>query len=374
MSSRDSVAVLFKAECSYGNVNCMVDALARSLGRLGVAADIVHVGDREDEARLLDLVRSRKVAFFLSVSGFGLPAAGSAFYDDAAAPVFAFFLDHPYCLEHAVRLPLARLAVSFPAPHAVAFCRSFLRDDIAVHHIPHGAEPQKPMPWEERDIAVLFAGTVFAEPGSLRDGWRRHGRQVEATLNDILDLCRRDLARPLEDCVLEVLGEGAGDLQSLLPYMKTIDDYLRNEERVAAVKALRHLPLVVAGGGWPALIGDPGNARFLGEKTSAETLELTAASKIVLNAFPGYNGSHERVFNAMACGAVALTGQSRLFADLFAAGEIVFQAPGALAEQTAALLADDAGLRQVAEKGRAAFMAAHTWDHRAQRILAALAD
>ena len=101
---------------------------------------------------------------------------------------------------------------------------------------------------------------------------------------------------------------------------------------------------------------------------------MTAASKIVLNAFPGYNGSHERVFNAMACGAVALTGQSRLFADLFAAGEIVFQAPGALAEQTAALLADDAGLRQVAEKGRAAFMAAHTWDHRAQRILAALAD
>ncbi|MBC8158728.1 MAG: glycosyltransferase family 1 protein, partial [Alphaproteobacteria bacterium] len=291
-------------------------------------------------------------------------------FNDIGVPVVGVFLDHPFQLRDRIDLPLARYHVSFPALHAARFCRTYIRDDITYHHLAHGTDVRLAKPWSERDISLIFIGSVFQQPEQQRAQWRDHGPDVERDLNDILDLVRGNLARPLEDSVVEVIGADNISFGRILPYMKTIDDFLRNAQRIECVQALSSLPLVVVGGGWEAFADHMPGVQFMGEKTIAQSLSLVDSSKAVLNPFPGYNDSHERVFNAMAGGSAALTNRSAYLEETFDETEIFFLANDAkgLAKSVGILIADDNRLAELATRGRTKMQAAHTWSARAGNI------
>ena len=365
--------ILFLGESNFGNIGSMVSALAAGLNHLNFDPVIVDVRRGGYENQLMETVRSRDIVAFISVSGFGLPSSPTSdavrIFNDVGVPIMGVFLDHPFCLRDRIDMPLENYHVTFPASHAGAFCERYIRPGGAFHHLPHGSVERTSIPWADREIDLLMTGSLFLPPNTQRAAWRSHGAIVEAKLNDIVDLVWLDLTRPLEESVREVLGEGA-DFESLFPYMKTVDDYIRNAQRVDTIMELSHFRPTVVGPGWDAYADELPLVRFVGQKTIQESLEMTNRSRAVLNPFPGYNDSHERVFNAMACGSAVLSSRSAFYQSEFSLEDIFFlpnrasDMPSVVAE----LLANKDRLRGMAASGHQRFSRAHTWTHRARSL------
>jgi glycosyltransferase involved in cell wall biosynthesis len=96
-------------------------------------------------------------------------------------------------------------------------------------------------------------------------------------------------------------------------------------------------------------------------------------SKIVLNTLTWFkDGSHDRIFNGMLAGAVVVSDSSRYLKEqfenhreleLFELEEIE-----TLPDIVEGLLSDLPRAQQMADRGRAAAQARHTWAHRAIEI------
>ena len=97
---------------------------------------------------------------------------------------------------------------------------------------------------------------------------------------------------------------------------------------------------------------------------------MTDRSRAILNPFPGYNGSHERVFNAMAGGSAVLSSRSVYYESEFSPENMFFLPNRALDMRSAVadLLADKDRLRAMAAAGQQRFLSAHTWTHRARSL------
>ena len=351
----------------------MVPALADGFGQLGFDPVIIDIRRAGHEDRLFEVIGSREVVAFISVSGFGLPPSPASdavrIFNEADVPMLVVFLDHPFCLHDRVDLPLKNYHATFPSGHVGAFCERYIRPGGAFHHLPHSSVERATTPWAVRDIDLLLTGSLFLPPNTQRAAWGDHGADVEGKLNDIVDLVWLDLARPLEVSVREVLGEDV-DFETLFPYMKTVDDYIRNAQRVDAIVALADLRPTVIGPGWEAYADDLPLVRFVGQKTIEESLDMTNRSRAILNQFAGYNGSHERVFNTMAGDSAVLSSRSVYYESEFSPENMFFLPNRALDMRSAVadLLADKDRLRAMAAAGQQRFLNAHTWTHRARSL------
>jgi len=373
MRSPGDTVVLFRGESNFGNIGSMVPALAAGFQDAGFMTKVIDIREAGHEADLSQVAQAGRIAALVCVSGFGLPPAPESqavdLFNGLDVPVIGVFLDHPFCLRDRIDLPLNNFHACFPAGHAARFCERFIRPEGRYHHLPHGAVARPARDWADRDIPLLLTGSLFLPPDDQRRQWRDHGTDVERRLNDITDIVWQDLSRPLEDAVLDVIGNEV-TFDALFPYMKTVDDYVRNAQRLAVVKNLSHLPLCVVGPGWDIYADAMPNVRFTGQKTIDEALAMIDRAKAVLNPFPGYNDSHERVVNAMAGGTAVLSSRSPFYAAAFDAADMFFlpndagDLPGAAAD----LMADDGRLAAMAASGRRKFLDGHTWGHRAGHV------
>lgn len=105
-----------------------------------------------------------------------------------------------------------------------------------------------------------------------------------------------------------------------------------------------------------------------------EALVIMADTKIVLNNMPLYvNGSHERVFTAMRCGAVSFSEENIYFREEFEENrEIVFfnyKNLGSVPKKIKFLLEHEELVEYIAESGREKAEAYHTWEARAGAML-----
>ena len=137
-----STVVLFRGESNFGNIGSMVTALADGFGRLSFDPVIVDISHGGYENRLMEIIRSRKIIAFISVSGFGLPPSPDSdavrIFNNVDAPFLGVFLDHPFCLHDRIDMPLENYHATFPSGHAGAFCERYIRPGGAFHHLPHG--------------------------------------------------------------------------------------------------------------------------------------------------------------------------------------------------------------------------------------------
>jgi len=82
------------------------------------------------------------------------------------------------------------------------------------------------------------------------------------------------------------------------------------------------------------------------------------------------NGTHERVFNSLAVGALPLTNKNSWFSDNFVNGEeLVFFQKERINDQVNELLADEIKRKEIVRKGHKKVMRDHTWDNRIDQII-----
>lgn len=138
---------------------------------------------------------------------------------------------------------------------------------------------------------------------------------------------------------------------------------------MAAVRA--GLPLTVIGDGWHRFID-----RALVRATSVPADELPRwyrSAGVVLNdhwdEMRRWGLVSNRVFEVLACGGLVVSDHVPGIDALTGGAVATYDDPEELAGVVAPLLADPSRRRELAERGRAAVLAAHTWEHRAATLV-----
>ncbi|GGF32956.1 hypothetical protein GCM10011611_43930 [Aliidongia dinghuensis] len=375
--------ILFRGTSLYGSVDRMLDNLAVAFAAQGDAAQIIDATAPDYAATLERTVAEAPVDAFVGFTGIGLDLrAEGNLYNALGKPLVSIYLDPLLLYWNQIVTPIRRRLIFTTAPDDVDYWRGTLGVPVPIRHLPHAASPLgvPPLPWTERDIDLLHAGTAPADPAALRQAWAQHGPKVEARLNAMLDAHDAEPFTPLPALIARI-GHPVAALaspDSLYPYFQTLDQYLRARVRWRMVLPLLQRPLTLVGPGWePVLAASSGpvRAHLLGAKTAGEVADLMARAKIVVNSCTPYHGSHERLFQAMAAGAVALSSPTAWLEAAAPAGALARTRPdqadvAALADR---LLDDAVEAQAMADAGRGWFEGAHTWAHRAAAIRDAVA-
>lgn len=292
-------------------------------------------------------------------------------------------LDHPaHTIANYGLLPPGSV-VTVPTRGNMACFLRHVRSDVTLACVPHSADPVDPLPWSQRDIDILMVGNR-SEPEEVAADWSLLGEEWPVVLRAMTEVYHQasgqGLCLPLEIIVAEVL---AGfnircDSPMQLSLMQALDKYLRAWVRVEMVRRLADLPVTLVGRDWDAEASP--SHHILGPRPAEEVAELSRRARIALNLLPNYYASHERVFRGMAAAVgVVSTGQGYIAnvldqeqcrADFFTLRYGL--TPDEIADKVAGLLADQHGLRDMAEAGRDEFLARHTYDHRVAQVIGLL--
>jgi glycosyltransferase involved in cell wall biosynthesis len=370
--------VIVSGQRGAGSVQSVASQIHWALGAHGVAAEVIDVDvlpefcktDAAKIATTLFLTFSHKVVF------------------PWRQPMVSIMGDHPCHRAHQLSVSNSEDAVVAwsDASHLLAM-RALGFSHRAVF-LPHaGPEPtESAAPIGERDIDLFFVGTL-REPVD-RAGWREASSGVLPFVPDLIfdtiDLIEKTGA-PILPAILDVMRRHGvspsrftrDGFASLMAQIQKIGEANR---RVGILAALPDdLEIVIVSNHLPrALQGRP-NIRFLGYINDFDRIRgLMRNSRIVLNAtskFPA--GSHDRIWFAMAEGAVVLTDVSAYMKQDFQDGENILYLPQKRLdnedlEGVAAIAKDAKGLARMADRAGSIYRDRHTWKRRAPLLMEAM--
>jgi hypothetical protein len=362
--------ILFRGSSLYGSVDRMLEQLAAAF-RAGGDRTVIIDATAPDYVEQLQRAIAEGVDAFLGFTGIGLDLrAADNLYNSLDRPLVSIYLDPLLLYWNQVATPIRRRVIFSTAPDDQPYWTGTLGVPIPMHHLPHAADPipeTELVPWAARDIDVLIAGTAPADPEALRAGWAAHGAAVERRLNDSLDAHDADPFAPLPALIAQAAAPVAAlnSPESLHPYFSVLDQYLRARARWRMATALLPLRPVFAGPGWERLAPDS-----LGEQSADAVAGLMRRSRIVANSCTPYHGSHERIFQAMAAGAVSLSSATTWLRDTAPLDALIQLDPtraDPLAEAGRLLAAPDRA-EAIGQAGRTWFQSGHRWCHRAGTI------
>lgn len=153
-----------------------------------------------------------------------------------------------------------------------------------------------------------------------------------------------------------------------------LDQHIRGRDRYELIRSVKDTPVHVFGGAldaltWQEQLKNCPNIIFHEPIPYPKVIEKMKESKIVLNSSPMFKfGGHERIFTGLACGALTLTNETAYMLENFQDDQnVALYQPlhwDAVNDKVHAYLTDEGKRKKIAEQGRKAVMAAHTWDHR----------
>jgi hypothetical protein len=320
------------------------------------------------------------------MSQIGLQGEGSApptpILDGFDVPYVGMLFDHPYFQPiNAVRA--RRLYAAFPDLHhreqaQLVYPELRLSGDVFA---PPGIRPGNERSvgdWSERDIDVLYFGNLNFD--LLERAWK--GRADEALCEAVVALVLEQPDRPLYLAVAEVVKQHAASSPAVSTLdvggiLRAVEPYFRARFRHDAVVALARsgVRMLVIGRDWER-IALPRNVECGAEVPYEEMFRLAGRARICLDASTYLDGANDRVFSFALNGAVSFTNAAGYLRGASGAGEWLhfysMRALDQLAERIPALLGQPQRLREASERARRAVLAAHTWRHRLEDVLAAL--
>ena len=374
--------VVFRGKSLYGYLNRFTEALAAALAEAGDAIVMIDTEQPDHLARLQQALQAGPVDGFVGFVRNGLiRQAQNNPYNLLDRPLVSIYLDPLVIYWQDVVTPIRRRVVFSTAPDDPAlWSQGFGITVPPIRHLPHAAAPlsagEAPAPYERRDIDILFSGTAPPDPAGLRSSWLKQGPVIAKSLFRLLDAYDADPGQSLGALILR-LEPGLGSPEAMSFHFQAIDTYLRARARWQTAQALMALPAVFAGPGWDAVaapLADPIRATLLGALESGGVADLMRRSRIVISTCTPHHGTHERIFQAMAVEAVALTTETRWLRDNAPADALVQFRPGRddVAALAADLLKDPGKAAAIAGAGRRWFEAGYTWTHSAAAVRAAL--
>lgn len=309
--------------------------------------------------------------------------SGENMWEVLGIPCINIFVDHPYWYHNILmRMPATGIVLCIDRNH-MNYVNRFYPHIPSNGFLAHGGTSLSPAhkPISDRKTAVLYAGSLLAEYARKPDfsGWDFPAEQI------CEDSIAYLAAHPGETV------EAVIERQLLLAGIVLADEVLRKfisscvyiervvssryRERIVRSVAEAGIPLELYGDGWGGCgwIG-LSNVHYGGRISPEEVLARMEDSKIVLNTLPWFkDGSHERVFNTMLCGAAAVSETSGYLAETLPDGvwvpfDLTEESLAALPRRIAGLLQKEEELQRMASAGHELALKAHTWKARAQEL------
>lgn len=161
--------------------------------------------------------------------------------------------------------------------------------------------------------------------------------------------------------------------------LSALENYVRGVDRLRLVNAVKSGAVHVFGDadhgrGWEDLLQRKGNVKIHPSVPFEEAQTVMKDAKIVLSSCAWIrDGAHERIFNAMACGALVIAERTPYLEESFAEGkEILFYDLGHWEKIDSLVnyyLRHDDERMEIARRGQKKVKACHTWDHRAYHLV-----
>lgn len=367
----------------YSSKLYFTDKLAQALRRQGIEVKVLQWPSGPVPDYVLEAIKKEKPSLTAS---FNQPAPlpdKSYFFEKLQIPHLTLLLD-PAIYE-------LNLATS---PYAIVSCVDHFDCQFfqstgfeRTFFLPHGVERELSFdPKTERTFDVVFSGTCY-DPDNLLTWWRAHHPQhVCQVIETAIDIGLSELEVPFYKAVMQSLlqnGVSAKEVD-LLRINYYVDFYMRGIERVELIRSIKDATVHLFGAPswreekpiktWEDYFKDQKNVIIHPSVEYAQFLEILKKTKICLNSMPMFkNGSHERIFASLACGALPVTNDNLFVRDHFVEDQDLllfqFEQLDQINDKVNHYLAHEAERQQVVEAGRKKVMEAHTWDHRARKLL-----
>lgn len=373
--------VIYKGAYQYGAVNLFADEIAEGFRKLGREVVFVDLTDAAGlQANLSKALSGGNVEFILSfaAAGYCFESGGKNIYDQMPFPLFAYQVDHP--AHHIDRFCFNNIIISAMDRSHVTFLNNYFKGSRKAYFMPHGGCRSKLAgTGRGKKINVLFPASYMNVNDQLT-AIKRLEPFSQKLISDTVEIILAHDAIPIEDA-LDTVGKALGiNIYDEKLKAKVAGEIIRRIETfVRAVKRTKMLTILddanvavdIYGNGWPA---NPFKChRVHNALPFNEINDLMTESEIVINAANIADGAHERVFTTMLNGSLSLSDYNPYMAETFRENsEIVFYRwteIDRMPEIINKLLSDNDLRKNITRNGTAAATAAHTWEHRAARVL-----
>lgn len=312
--------------------------------------------------------------FFNNVGLCQTLADGRNLWETLEVPCYDFLVDHPmYYADSLNEAPRETTLLCADRTHTDYVRRFYTKVEQAVFFPTGGCSPvHTAIPQKDRTMDVLFIGS-----------FKYHPEYVPDELGDsIMTYMQTHTAEPFEQAVEFCVNAQASDTPVPANQLKLlIEQYRFLETNVTALYRKKIIEALLAAGitvhiygqGWEqsGLCSHP-CFKLHAPVSFGEGLSLMSDTKILLNHMAWFkDGSSERIFNAMAHGAVCVTDSSIYLDNILDDGiNCCTYHPDNLSftDKIKALLADPEKASAIAKEGQKT-AAAHTWQQHLRTYL-----
>lgn len=377
---------LLSCHNQYSSKRYFTQKFAEALTRAGIETHVLAWPHGPFPQELVKKIEEIKPDLTASFHQLPEQADGKYFWDTIKLPHWTILLDPAFYDIELIRSPYS--LISCVDRGDCELLRSYQFKN--TFFFPHAVERELVQPPQgEKPIDVIMLGTCY-DPDNLYKYWKK-------TLPpEIVDV--------LEDAVTRVLtSERTTFFQALLQALTLqgidpkevefdrlanyVDSYSRGVDRLNLIRCLKDVNVHVYGGkcwreeepiaDWSAYLGKQPNVTVHEPVNFADALQLLRQSKVCLNSMPFFkDGTHERVFASIACGAIPLTNSNGFLSEIFEDDEeILFYNSDDLSvinERVASLLHDPEHRLDMTIKGQKKVANQHTWDQRVALFLEAI--
>lgn len=323
------------------------------------------------------------IAFNSKFYGMTTPS-GENVWEVLGIPCINIFVDHPYWYHNILmRMPATGIVLCIDRNH-MDYVNRFYPNISFNGFIAHGGTLFYPAhkPISERKIEVLYAGSLYADcipqnyDFSVWDFPAKEicDRSIEQLLSHPEDTIEAVIEQQLRQMGILLADEELRKFISSCVYIeRVVSSYYR--ERIVSSVARAGISLELYGDGWAKCdwVSLP-NVHYGGRVSPEQILAMMEDSKLVLNTLPWFrDGSHERIFNAMLCGAAAVSETNQyleetLPPDTWVSFDLSPESLSTLPWRMERLLTDESRLQEIASAGYNLAVSAHTWKTRALEL------
>lgn len=371
----------------YESKRYFTEHFAAALQRAGIQTIIIDVKQQTLDKEMIASILKFKPQLTCSFNSI-LPISGEFFlWDYLKLPHWAILVD-----------PLVYNLDLMKSPYLIASCTD--RQDCEAMYQPYTRAPfffahavEKELIGQgnaARDLEIVFLGSCY-DYENLRATWRENNSEaINKVLDDAIDLVLSDISTSIAQALVQACQSSnialspEVDFFTLFSYL---DYYTRGKDRIELIKSIQHghihvfgdtsEDLAIALKGWPEYLTGQKNVTVHPAVSFDKGMDILKRSKIALNSMPFFkNGTHERVFTALGCGALPLTMNNLFWQEQFVNDrELISYVPGQWEKANGLVtnyLANETLRQELVAAGATKVQKQHTWDQRAEQALQTL--
>ncbi len=311
---------------------------------------------------------------------------GMPFWEDYQIPYVTILVDHPrFFADRLADFAEGQMVACVDRRHMEYLKRYEHLSEKQLLFLPHGGRETIQIPYEERDISILYVGNCQQEllEAPLLQGYEEYQQDFYSRIPEQMihnpDRNIEDLMEEFFQKRKQILMEE--DLKKINEIHGTYLEWIVRrlyKQRFLRLIDLRQLPIEIYGDDWEASDYCYGDCIHIHERISSEECNrLAGRAKICVNFLPWFkDGANERVFNSLLAGSLLFTDTSEYLLEQFRQErELVFFELNHLTDMVERIeyyLKHPKEAKEIAMRGQRIAREKHLWKHRMKELLARL--